>query len=509
MNNAIAASYAAIVQQVLSSFARTPTSAPPASPAEGGGIILKLTPTPSPPDMDLTLNQLLNTSLPLSSVKPLPPELLKPQVLEALVLRSQLLAPPKSDAGQPAPPLPNTPPATSSPTAPAGQYRVSVEWQGRALQLLSPQPLPVGSRVQIEIDQRGELRLLPPRLNIPSTPPTAGERPQPTSVQPPLPAPLQQAVRESLPRQQPLQTLLPTLLKLAAPALLQRLPAPVAQALQQVVKALPTPTQLQQPEGLRRAVVDSGSFLEAKLAAAVLSPAARPGAPTGDAVEPIPAALDRDLKAQLAKLLAVVRQAGFTAPQRPTTTIPDTLVYAAKPLLAPNLPQAQAATADEADTLLLQLDKLLQAGLARIQLNQLDAAISRHPAGNDAAPPAPAWVLELPLPTPRGHDQLQLRFERRQQRRDGRVQMQWQVQLAFDLHELGKLAVNLNIVEQSVAAILWAEREHTHRAVRQEMDFLRAGLESVGVRVTELQCRLGLPPERGPLAGQSLVDIHT
>jgi hypothetical protein len=157
---------------------------------------------------------------------------------------------------------------------------------------------------------------------------------------------------------------------------------------------------------------------------------------------------------------------------------------------------------------LTQLSKLLQSGLARIQLNQLDSAVSRH-TGNETQLQVPAWVLELPLPTSRGNDNLQVRIEQHHKQQDARKRVQWTVQIAFDLHDLGKLAATLSIVDKNVAATLWAERANTHRNVQDKIDYLRAGLESVGVRVTEMQCRLGLPPARTALVSQQLVDVHT
>jgi hypothetical protein len=469
--------------------------------------------------MELNLNSLLNEAArQLQSTRALPPELMKPQVIEALVLKSTLLAQPQATTARgPQPATTQLPPAgTAPPSLPAPpQARVELAWQGRVLQLLAAQPLPVGSQVRIEVTARGELKLLPPTTGNPGAPaaPRAGETP--------LPPVLQQSLRESLPRQRTLTELQPLLQRLLTPAQLPKLPPPLAAALQQLAATLPTSQQLQNPDGVRQALARSGNFLEARISGttasavtATATPAANSSAATTNAQQIVQAiageAADGDLKAQLLQLLALVRR---FAPATPAATEqpPGTeLLYTARP--QPKPPAVAAAAADSVDAeleQLQQLNRLLQGGLARIQLNQIDAAASRAATGPDGQPPAPSWSFELPIQTQRGAENLQLRIEQQARHSDGVRQMQWRVQLDFDLHELGKLAATLVITGPNVSATLWAERQHTHRAVRAEVDHFKTALEGVGVRVTKLQCRLGLPPPQQHRWQQALVDVRT
>jgi hypothetical protein len=335
------------------------------------------------------------------------------------------------------------------------------------------------------------------------------QTPQAAQPQPAAQTPqqvVQQTLRELMPREQALHTLVPLLQKFIGPAQREQLPAPIVKAVAQLLQSLPKPAQLQNPAQLARAVADSGSFLEGRVARALI--AAQNGA---EPAEPLPKIFAGDLKAQMGALLTLIRR--FVPDTPPQTKAPlagadDDFVYTQKPAQHGAAAPPQTGDASESmDTLLSQLGKLLQSGMARIQLNQLDSASVRH-LQPDAQAPLPTWVLELPLRTPHGTDQLQLRIEQRQRRQTAETTVQWNVQIGFDLHAAGRIAATLAIVEKSVSATLWAEQENTHSRIREELAFLRAGLESVGVRVTEMQCRLGLPaPRENPLS-QQLVDLH-
>lgn len=512
--------------------------------------------------MDINLNQLLNAAPALKSpLTQLPPELLsKPGVIEAVVLRNTLLPSGQNPnaASQSAPPLLTALAGDTAADLPTN-YRVALQWQNRVLQFISQQPLPTGRTVQLQIDARGQVMLLPnaPQARLAamlaSNAALAG---QPGSIgaahaqassaqaavqsaarlaQPPataaataqLPAALlkatpqqtlQQSLREALPRQQALHTLVPLLQKLLAPAARAQLPEPVAKQLTQLLQSLPKPAQLQTGEGLKRALENSGAFLEARIARSAIAGATGKGAdPAADAPESLARLLQTDLKAQLTTLLGIVRK---LLPNDATAQAlaadgdaqaAEELVYDPKLLLRRTAgPAPGADDVDAADLQLAQLGKLLQSGLARIQMNQLDGAVARH-ASADPQLLVPTWVLELPLPQRNGYsDNLQLRIEQHGgNAQQAQKRVQWNVQISFDLHALGQIAAQLSIVDRNVAATVWAERAQTHRSVQDKIDYLRAGLESVGVRVTEMQCRLGLPPPRSALIAQQLVDVHT
>lgn len=512
-----------IIARILQrSFAAAPIPNQTQTASESARIILTqlLNPTNGAALMDLNLNQLLNSAVLQKVIAQLPPELLtKPQVIEALVLQNTLLPAGKDNNNSALPILilPTTNTGSTQTTNLNTLYRVDVEWQNRLIQLLSAEPLPTSSRVQLQINARGEIVLLPPataakallQQNAPANVITAQQTP------PAIPTPaqtIQQSLRELLPRQEALHILVPLLQKFIQPALREQLPQPVFKALAQLLQSLPKPAQLRDVENLKQTLQNSGSFLEARLARALTSQTASENAAAESLPKSLPKLFAADLKAQIGALLGIIRKFSPETPALPRAAALDAegdQVYNSKPAThnaaAPNI---QTGESEKIDSLLTQLSKLLQAGFARIQLNQLDSASTRH-LNQETQAPIPTWVLELPLRTPHGVDQLQLRIEQRQKQQQQRTRVQWNVQIAFDLHAAGKLAATLAIVDKTVSATLWAEREQTHRRVREEMDYLRAGLESVGVKVTEMQCRLGLPAPRSNPISQQLVDVHT
>ena len=545
----------------------------------GSGLTLG---TPIPP----TPIESLATTV---SVAGLPPELLRPQVIEAVVMRNSLLPSPTQNAAPltpstntaTTPPSPNTtaqPVAANLPNLPLLQIattapitalvRIALQWQGKTFEVMSPQPQPVGTPLRIQVGERNELLLRSTPLaikvaiagresallNISTTTPlvmpaksatTNGPNPinaasapaalsQPLMSQPTTSQPaamqttlrervaqiLQPLIRENLPRQQPLSDLLPALRALVQSPQIQQLPTPVIRAILNLWQTLPKPQQLQQPDTLKQALRNSGHFFEARAQLARTLADTQPDA--------LPRVLGTDLKAQLIVLLTLLRSratampstmtapsAAATPPSAQQTTqgtatkdAAGEMVYS-KPLNKPNTASTISAnSAETIDSLLQQLGKTLEGGLSRIHLNQMDSILSRH-SGADPAQTTPTWVLDLPVQTSHGQQQVNLRIEEHARQQENATARQWIVQLAFDLHELGKFAANLTIIGHSVAATLWAEHEQTHRTVSREMDTLRAGLESVGVRVTEMQCCLGVPPTRSGLLDQRLVDTHS
>jgi len=486
------------------------------------------------------------------SVATLPPELLRPQVIQAVVLRNTLLPAPNGNdvqrlqtalgftATQPANPIPTTTTqvaTTNLPNLPllqtgqvqtgqvqSGQlqtgnltalFRIALQWQGKTFEVISAQPLPPNTPVQIQITPRNELILrsaittanaaLNPELAL--TTKTSATAPlsqqSPPTLQQRIQQLIQPLVRENLPRQQPLTVLLPALRALIAPELQTKMPATLARAILNLWQSVLSPKQLQQPAALKQAIASSGSFFEANTEAARAVSAENPQA--------IPQILSTDLKAQIMVLLTLLKSrasTGTTTAQEQIPIADDDTIYQ-KPMTREGaVPLGANKVELSADALLQQLSKALEAGLSRIHLNQLDSVISRHPAA-DPTQTVPTWVLELPMQTQRGRDQLAVRIEEHERKQDNKRYKQWLVQLGFDLHELGKLSATLSIVEHSVAATLWAEHAQTHRTVQREMTSLRKDLESVGVNVTEMQCRLGVPPERNGLLSQRLVDTHS
>jgi hypothetical protein len=145
---------------------------------------------------------------------------------------------------------------------------------GESLTATSQAELAVGQRLQVQVSRLGtvpELRILP--------------------AEPPAPEVVPRALRELLPKQIDLKEFSAMLGRLPLSGS-PNLPEPVRLAMERLVAVMPQAEKLATPEGLQKAVRNSGVFLEASLAT-VLSDGA-----------PLP---ENDLKARLLNLLAVLQ----------------------------------------------------------------------------------------------------------------------------------------------------------------------------------------------------------
>lgn len=117
------------------------------------------------------------------------------------------------------------------------------------LEASSPRSLEPGSRLLLRFVDSGRARVE-----------SVIENPRLPSAQPQAPA--QQALREALPRQQPLAEAFTDMSRLLQTA---PLPEEVKRAMERVLSTLPTPAQLSTGPGLRAAIAASGTFLESRL----------------------------------------------------------------------------------------------------------------------------------------------------------------------------------------------------------------------------------------------------
>ena len=331
-----------------------------------------------------------------------------------------------------------------------------------------------------------------------------GEQPLLKIAQPASPQDVQaQALRQALPRQLPLAPLLANLGAVAAR--LQNAPDPagkeLAQLARQVINGLAGKGDVSQGAGLKQAVLNSGVFLEAKLAAALNG---GPPLPPGD------------IKAGLLRLLAALeRQSGGGATGERTAT--DTSATAreagraaqtsAPPPLRGTLPQTQASVnVPRAETALTTTatDMLRQTegALARLQLSQVASLPSEQQ-------PQRLWSLELPVLHDQRTDLFQLRIEEEAAGAQQDSVTPWSVMLAFDLPSLGPVHARILVNGPQVSATLWAERPGTAALFNDQLDELRSGLQRAGMLVGRIACAEGTPstPPASP-GGAPLVDTR-
>ncbi|HEC12164.1 MAG TPA: hypothetical protein ENI80_02790 [Acidiferrobacteraceae bacterium] len=305
---------------------------------------------------------------------------------------------------------------------------------------------------------------------------------------------LPQTMRLLLPRQTGLPPLLANLSQLNQLAQSadgkQALPNNLLQLGQQIMKLLPGSDTVSRPTGLRQAILDSGVFMENKLAQAVQT-GSRPQLDTDFKAGLL--RLVRDLTGEQPKLL----QTGAESKPASLPTSPQT----APPLRgAPVQPQASAEPSLQNNhaTVVRDLVQQIESSLARVQLNQLASVPGEQT-------PTPLFTLELPVRRGNQADVFDLRIQRDAEGHDGEVE-KWSVWLAFDFEGLGPVRTLISAHGNNVSVSLWAEQDHTAAAFDQNLGQLRANLDRAGLEVGRLASQPGKPHGPNPDRPQALVD---
>ena len=367
--------------------------------------------------------------------------------------------------------------------------------QGVTLEAARPPELPFrpGQRLPVQILAREpqlELRLL--------SAPAGGIDP----------ARVQQAMRETLPRQQPLPPLLANL------ALLQRqpeavpLPRDLLPLLRDLWQALATREAVRQPAELAAALRASGPFLESALAASLAGDAAPPAG---------------DLRGQLLKLATALRHhlpaepapppspAGSDYPAaRAAVALPPTARAPFNPWAGQSGEASQPRQHDAVRTTPTAQPPAPPslAGLTRPEasieelLRQVDGAIARTHSHalhslHAQAEGRPLWAMELPIRHGDQVDVFDLRIEEEDphQAAAASARRRWSVRLSFDLTGLGPVHVLISLEAESVATRFFVERPETARLFERWLETLESRLRQAGLAVAALECRCGPPPD--------------
>jgi hypothetical protein len=289
------------------------------------------------------------------------------------------------------------------------------------------------------------------------------------------------------------------------------LPPAATTAARTLLSTLPTPAQVSTGAGLRAAVENSGTFLEARLAAST------PG-------QPAPRA---DLKAQLlllANLLprATGRPEALAAPPppgaatgEPRATVPGPPPTAGPPTLSPPAggpaspppvpatrpegrpaagPEGAAGTPPPTSVVpdAARAGAETEAALARIELNQLRAV----PRGEGAPP---GWLVEVPVRSGDRQDLLTLRVEPDPRTDPDGHPRGWSVSLSLDLPELGPIQARVGWQARTVTATLWAERPETLERLGRHSGELADALRAAGLEPAAIRCLPGPGPGPRPL----------
>lgn len=343
----------------------------------------------------------------------------------------------------------------------------------------------------------------------------AGEQPTLAVVSPAAESdPQLQAWRTALPLQEPLPPLLDAVVALAGGASTAEppvSPAPaIAKIARQVLGGLADVQTVARPAGLKKAILDSGLFLEARLSAA-----AKGGDTTGITITDLKAGLLRLANALQETPTAPIPTAEAIAQEPPGATVQvpaDTrpTAQAGDPAPAIGSPgqathySSSAASAARDSMVASSLQRAtsasdpspqnpirqVEAALARLQMNQL----SSLPTGSGEAL---IWAIDLPIRLEDRVDVLRLRVEGEDRRGHPKGSFAWSVSLDLEPNGLGSVQARLTLLDRQISANVWAERPQTAALFATHLDELRDGMTRAGLTIAAMGCYCGKAPQIG------------
>ncbi|HET8701429.1 MAG TPA: flagellar hook-length control protein FliK [Nitrococcus sp.] len=263
-------------------------------------------------------------------------------------------------------------------------------------------------------------------------------------------------LRQAIPRQQDLSVLLAALRALRLqPQRWEAFSAEQRQSADEMLARLASSTQLQQAQGVRAALRDSGVLLEWLLARYPQAAAQ---------------IVQSDFKAGLLRLIARLQEAPAASQAAGSDNAPDELSGLSSGLLQ----QAEGA-------------------LARLQLLQLQPLES--PGGLDLA-------CQIPLAHGNDTDDLYLRIRRQTDRKAAGRQANareptWEVSLRFRFAGTEALSARLSVIGRRAAVTWWTDDSRLAAAVEAAAPVLAERLRALDLEVGLVRChRAQAPPER-------------
>lgn len=367
-------------------------------------------------------------------------------------------------------------------------------------------------------------------------------REQPLAVQLKAGAPtraemIQQYQRDLLPQFNRISPALTTLNQLPAEMTLS---PPVRQSLTQLMQGLSERHNLQQPDGLRQALNNSGLFLESRLkntptqsvfgqdlkanllqlAQQLRTELAQPGQPrvldNPALMQKLPLEVQtalrqlvgtpqelRNLPAQVPPALASRGQtpmqllvgllsglAGQTtqsppasSPASPSANLTGVQAFIQAREMA-SAPAQQVAIRAAEWQILRELLREVESASARIQFNQL--SMLRDP---DNTSSNNVWLFDLPVKDKQQLEMMQMRLEQHTGDKNNNDEAIWQVQLNLETQNLGPMQARISLHQQNVQVVLLAERQESSDMLSRHIDELNQRLDKLGMNVSHLSCR--------------------
>ncbi|MEW8327447.1 MAG: flagellar hook-length control protein FliK [Candidatus Thiodiazotropha sp.] len=194
-----------------------------------------------------------------------------------------------------------------------------------------------------------------------------------------------------------------------------------------------------------------------------------------------------DFKVNLLRLIGLIKPLISTAPKQLNQALAmqqQLSNLSPSPAAAPQ--PAPPRETNPTTRLLLELFKQLDGAIARIQTNQL----SSLPAADDSS--RQVWQFELPIRQENSFDLFHFRIARDTTHKGSEIETSWSLTLHMSLAPLGPMRVRLSLADETISTTIWSERAETAKLVDRHLDELRAGLESAGLQVDKLEAFQGM-----------------
>ncbi|MDI9245879.1 flagellar hook-length control protein FliK [Marinobacter sp. CHS3-4] len=306
----------------------------------------------------------------------------------------------------------------------------------------------------------------------------------------------------------------------------QPLPAPVRQAIEQLVQLLPNRQAL---SGLAGAEMGSkpqnplGTGSYTSLASGSKQAATqqiqqwieRSGLFAESRTARAPEAPPSDLKLAIGRIIhQLLEHQGQPANSfNRITPIPTPdLVQSPLQFPAPSASQSPQTSSEPASV--GQMLRLLAGVLNRITVNQLHSQVLSTRTTADAPAPNNTLVMDLPWLNQNNEPRvMQLRIEEQASQDESTDKArsrntEWKLSLAMNLDESGPMHFDVSLGQGQVSAQVWAERQSTLQQAREQLPELRKSFANLGLEVVDLECRRGIPQGATTHLEHRLVDTR-
>lgn len=269
------------------------------------------------------------------------------------------------------------------------------------------------------------------------------------------------ALKNLLPRQQPLPEAFKALAQVIRTSSPEQLPPAVREQAAALISRLPAPEDPGFKQQLQRILGDSGLLTEARLLR---------GQTTAT-----------DTKLLLTRLL-----------ERIVQLLPENRLLQAG--LDPKLlmPQTKAPLENLPDSsvkLLIGLLKHLDGAVTRIQTQQLASLPAEDPARQ-------VWQFEIPIRNGDEFDLFQFRIGREPSSVASEEEAIWNLTLHMNLGGLGPMRVQLRLQGEQLSTLIWSEQTDTNSLIHERLGELRKAYEERGLTVQRLEAHLGVVENR-------------